>query len=301
MLLKKEQLLLVKVRDGKCRPATSSTSKLQALGTARNELIQWIENELSRAGESSEETDMDVQRLAPGHQGRNYIESELVSIHRQYARYSKARQELVIVAVGQLDSQATTNPDEHDALSLETLESDGSLNSTHLTYPYLEQMVSVLNEQKALIQQKSHITISLSKQLKEAGQGLDRQADESHLLPAYPMRAKVGPWKGPESSNSFADEISNYEKPDSSQRAQAWVHSSASAANATKESILEKLEEGSMAIDDTRQILIELQRLLGVDNLVSLEDVENTSKSQDIWAGIDGNLSVIKNDKGDAV
>jgi hypothetical protein len=96
--------------------------------------------------------------------------------------------------------------------------------------------------------------------------------------------------KGPDSSSSFGDEISKHEKPDSSRGARAWVHASVSASNSTKEAILEKLEEGSMAIDESRQIMLELQRLLGVETTVGGTSEES---SKDIWAVLDGSLGVI--------
>lgn len=296
MLLKREQKLLAKVKEAHGSSNYDQASRLQALGTARNELIQWIETELSKAGESPDEEGETYQPMSTENMASSYIRTELVSIHRQYIRYSKARQELVIAVTGRLVEEAL-NVEEGNPGAPESPAQDIIAHSGSFTLPYLEEMVSVLNEQKAIIQQKSHLTISLAKQLKDSSQKLDRQADESHLLPAYPMRNQSMSLKALESA-SFGDKISNHEKPDSSKKVRAWVYSSEAAANATKESILEKLEEGSMAIDETRQVFGEIRRLLGDDAeplpLKSESESEEVSKPRDIWAGIDGNLGAIE-------
>ncbi|RDL36662.1 uncharacterized protein BP5553_06014 [Venustampulla echinocandica] len=303
MLLKREQKLLTGVRSRQETSKTNQASKLRALGTARNELIHWIETELSRAGESSPEVDEPVHVSEPEIVGREYIDNHLTAIRQQYARYTEGRQALLNATTGQLDNPSGTATDEDPELPLGTFESPGNENAmSHITYPYLEKLLSVSNEQKATIQQKSHLTIGLAKQQKEAGQDLDRLADESHLLRAYPVPIKASRRSGMEVSSSFAEGMSNLEKPDSSQRVQPWVHASGSAATATKAAILEKLDEGSMAIDGTQQIFLDLRRLLGDDsgaskNVTDRADLRHASTSRDMWVEIDGTLGAIKHEE----
>jgi len=299
LLLKREQKLLAKVKADQGNPCSSEASRLQALGTTRNELINWIESELSRAGESSPEKEDENTISSPKDKSTESIDAQLASIQRQYSRYTKARQILVIAATGQPGSHpGETASDESSNLVTGPSES-GSVNGTsHITYPYLEELVALSNEQKAIIQQKSHLTINLAKQLKESSQSLERLRHESHLLPAHPVPTNSSLRKGPDSSSSFGDEISKHEKPDSSRGARAWVHASESAANSTKEAILEKLEEGSTAIDDSRQIMLELQRLLGDEGTDGATGKEST---RDIWSVLDGSLGVIHQESGATV
>ncbi|TVY81830.1 hypothetical protein LSUE1_G004028 [Lachnellula suecica] len=307
LLLKREQKLLMKVKLEQGRPHVSEAGKLQALGTTRNELINWIETELSQAGESSPEIEDGHMILSPGKRRTESVETQLASIRRQYLRYTKARQLLVMAAAGRLEPQSETTSDEDSDLPVIVSESGGADSVSHIMYPYLEYLVAISNEQKAVIQQKSHLTINLAKQLKESSQSLERLAHESHLLPVHPMPTNSSHRKGPESSLSFADEISKHEKPDSSRGARAWVYASELASNLSKEAILEKLEEGSMAIDESRQTILELKRLLGDDKEDDGSEQREPSnqrdapKSSDIWSILDGSLGVINQDGGTIV
>jgi septum formation inhibitor MinC len=303
LLLRGEQKLLAKVKSEQGKPLVSEAGKLQALGTTRNELINWIEAELSRAGESSPEEEDTHAISSPEKKSAKSIDVQLAAIQQQYSRYTKARQKLVLAATGRLKPQVGIAPDEETDLAVAISESGGVHETSNVTYPYLEELVAVSNEQKAIIQQKSHLTIKLAKQLKESSQSLERLAHESHLLPAHPMPTSLSNSKGPESS--FGDEISKHEKPDSSRGARAWVYASESAANFMKEAILEKLEEGSMEIDESRQTMLELQRLLGDDTKATSADKDEGSSNQrdvadsnDIWSVLDGSLGVIKQGTG---
>ncbi len=137
------------------------------------------------------------------------------------------------------------------------------------------------------------MTISLAKQLKEAGLGLDRLADESHLLPSYPLPTSKSKLKSLEVPSSFADEMLSHEKPDSSHRARAWVFASEQAGRVTKNSVSQKLEEGGVAIDNAHEALAELQRLLGGGSATE------SKSNRDIWGIVDGSLGVIKGDGAD--
>lgn len=301
MLLKKEQKLLAKVKaDGQPRNAssTNSGSRLQALGTARNELINWIETELAKAGESADSGN-DQASKSVEKKGKDYIDSQLISINRQYSQYTKARQSLILAATGSLEAPPPTAIQKDPEVSTGNEEVDTASTMSYVLHPYLAELMCVSNEQKSMIQQKSHITISLAKQLKEAGQGLDRLAEESHLLPSYPFTSVSTQRKGLEGPASLEDEISNLEKPDSSRRVRAWVFASDSSSKNTKDTVLGKLEEGEVAILEARQTLSKLQALLGEDVDAGIGNqtasVSRLEKSN-IWASLDGHLGVLTRD-----
>ncbi|KAH6709630.1 hypothetical protein BKA61DRAFT_614677 [Leptodontidium sp. MPI-SDFR-AT-0119] len=291
MLLKREQDLLAKIKAGSTTVTDGQGSRLEAVGMTRSVLINWIEAELSRAGEGSPDA-ISQEPASPDKRGKHFIEFELLSIQRQYARYTKARGALITAVTRDL-SLPDALPAEEEA-DLQSKESQYNSNGMEITHPYLEEMISISSEQKAMIQQKSHLTISLSKQLKEANQGLDRLADESHLLPAHPMPTIKTQRMGLEGPVSFGDEISNHEKPDLSLRARAWVYAAQSAGHATRDAVSTKLNEGNKALDDAHRTLSELQSLLGLEPEVGSGN--GTQKSGDIWAVLDGNLGVIKED-----
>ncbi len=303
MLLKREQNLLAKVKADNAIEPGSLGSRLEAVGITRSALINWIEAELSRAGEGSAESE-NQDTASHDERGQLLIDSELASIHRQYARYMKAREALITAAAGTLDPPTKKSSEDEAEISI-MKEEPYSSNGIEIIHPYLLAMISISNEQKAIVQQKSHLTISLSKQLKEANQGLDRLADESHLLPAHPMPTLRMQRNGLEGPISLEDKISSHEKPDSSVRARAWVHSAQCATQATKVSVAGNLDEGSTALAEAHQTLLELQSLLGVNTEASRRkgdqagDRTVAQKSRDIWAALDGTLGAIKGDGSD--
>jgi hypothetical protein len=297
LLLKREQKLLSKFRTDNNMEKHDHASRLQALGTARNELINWIETELSQAGDTTADSD-ESHRASEG-LGQEYINSQLASINRQYVQYVNSRRSLVTAVSDNLVTKVAGTVEENDE-KLSAIEDLTASNCTsQITLPYLESLLALSNQQKALAQQKSYLTISLAKQLKEASQGLDRLADESHLLPAYPVPIQPLPRRGLDVTGSFASDISTYEKPDFARHARAWAYSSESAATHTKATILDKLEGGSSSIDNSRHIFLELRHLLGED----AEDPDmgktapgNMAERTDIWATIEGSLGTIKQD-----
>lgn len=294
MLLAREQNLLAKVKVRNAAMPGGHGSRLEAVGMTRSALINWIEAELSRAGEGSES----LIAASSDSGGKAYIDAELGSIHKQYARYAKARQALVTATTRQVDLPATTTLDE--ASDIPTAKDDSyCATRIEVTYPYLEHLVSVSNEQKALIQQKSHLTISLSKQLKEANQGLERLTGESHMLPAHPLPSSRNRHRGLEGTASFGDEMSKMETPDSSHYARAWVYAAESTGQATKETVMGTVEEGNIALEHAQQNLLELRRLVGAENEGSESGQSDAvaasgSKAIGIWAVLDGKLGVIK-------
>ncbi|OWP00989.1 hypothetical protein B2J93_285 [Marssonina coronariae] len=295
MVLKREQVLLAKVKASKLDAPNSHRCRLEAVVMTRSTLINWIEAELSRAGEGSPES-MISSSPSPNKRGKQFINSELSSIYGQYSRYVRARQGLVDAASERLDAPGESQDEEDLSILKEDFDVYNSMEATH---PYLEQMVSVSNDQKSVIQLKSHLTIGLSKQLKESKSGLDRLSDESQLLPAHPMPLVRNNHNGLDALLSFGNQISCHENPESSLQARAWVYAAESAGHSTKVGVLEKLDEGSAALLEAQKILLDLKGLLGAD--IEAGETENTpggvgyrDKPRDMWAILDGNLSVIR-------
>jgi hypothetical protein len=304
LLLKREQKLLLKLRTGNEIVGVNHTSRLQALGTARNELINWIETELSQAGNSTTNSE-EVHHASEG-LSQGYIESQLLAIHQQYIRYAESRQTLVTAVSKNLTAKANgvVEQDIETETSSATEDFSAPNHASQVHLPYFKDLLVVASQQKALAQQKSHLTISLAKQLKEAAQGLDRLADESHLLRAYPIPAH--PISRPDLgiAGTYASDMSIYEKPGFARHGRAWAFSSESAATHTKAEILDKLEVGSNSVDGSRHVVLEIRHLLGdeSDGLLTGNSVsESTAESIDIWEKIDGSLGAIKQDsEGDS-
>jgi hypothetical protein len=303
LLLQKEQKLLAKIKSHNnppTNPLPGPGEKLQALGIARNELISWIELELAKTADGSPDSEAPVQIRAPEDEDEGFVENVVISIQRQYGLYSKLRRILILAATGHLDQPAPTkftqDSDEVEASSA----THNSESIIHIMHSYLAEMVSMSNEQKAMIQQKSYFTISLAKHLKEAGQGVERLSEESHLLPAHPMPGTSSQGNAFDTLASFGGSISNNEMPDSSRKARAWVFAADSARAATRAAVSEKAEEGRMDVLEAQHTLLELQRLLGEggnsDQRTGIEPAKKSRQTStgDIWASLAGNMGAIK-------
>jgi hypothetical protein len=136
--------------------------------------------------------------------------------------------------------------------------------------------------------------------LKEAGQGVDRLSEESHLLRAHPMPGTASRGGGFETAAAFGGSMSNHEKPDSSRKARAWAFAADCARAATKNASSEKVKDGRIDVLGTQKAMQELQRLLGENGdaeqrteFQTAMDSEQKSTG-DIWASLVGNLGSIK-------
>jgi hypothetical protein len=303
LLFQREQKFLAKIKGRNSTLndlSASHVAKLQALGTTRNELIAWIEMELAKTADNSPDSDDATQFKAPEKGTEGFMDNELVSIQRQYGQYCKLRRALILAATGKLDQPTPIESGPHGDEMAENEPGTNSEATSHITHSYLVEMMSISNEQKAMIQQKSHFTISLAKHLKQAGQGLDRLSEESHLLPTHPLPGTTSHGGGFNELASLGSGIANHEKPDSSRRARAWVFAAGSARATTKDTILEMIKEARVDILGAQQTLLELQRLFGQDNHGEQKADGQISKgagqpnTRDIWASLAGNLGAIK-------
>lgn len=288
--LKKEQKLLsmvsLKGSTGRARSDGDNTARLQALGITRNELINWIETELGKAGDIAPSDDDIVTGPVEGLEVED-IQTQLTLIQKQYARYNIARQSLINAATRSIEHPSLQIHDDNYVLLPANGYAQATVRSSYVVAPYLKDMMRISNEQKSFIQQRSYLAISLAKQIKESGQGLDRLAEESHLLSAHPTSARDDSKR----KGSFGEEMLNSEKPERSQRARAWDFSSQSASTNLKTEILEKLNEGGSSLRYTNESLLQLQQLLR--DFGGSQEKISTGKKTDIWSKLDGQLGVI--------
>ena len=288
MLLKKEQVLFAQVKAASTVPDLSPNEEalLEALGRTRNELITWIESELSKTGETPSDTDEGPGRQYDQEAEVGKIKSELEVIRKQYATYLEVRRRLVISAAEGYQIPSALTP--RELLTAKDGHKD-VMPRTNSLHPYLLQLLTISGEQKSTIQQKSRLTTSLAKHIKDANQGLNQVAEESHLLPAYKIPAKATQRQGLESVPG--GEWAAYEHPDSSHQARNWAHASQSASINLKGTVMERLEEGEEALTEAREALSKLLELLGLQS--DGVGAEKGVAQADVWASINGNLAKI--------
>ncbi|ROV99945.1 hypothetical protein VMCG_06213 [Cytospora schulzeri] len=274
LLLRKEEQLLeeVKSRSTASPGQVSDGAKLAALSTTRNELISWMETELSKASEGEEPQPNEGD--AGGRRGKNvdkeHMDEHLVQIKEKYASYVAARKELVQL-VGQ-SPQLSIKPPQGDKDTARPGTAIPAAPSTHLITPYIENLLSLALEQKASIAQKSHLDHFFSRQTEESVRALDHLAEESQLLPAHPVpgasRRGHGSGKG---THEIAD------------RVQPWVSAADSAKLATLEEVAEKIEGGQVALEGSTRYLAEVDHLLGRNANQGDESADEDTTVDDIW------------------
>lgn len=317
LLLKQEEKLLDEVKSrSTASPATvSDGARLAALNATKNELIAWMETELSKASTNDESAE--VEALGDNDRGKDKVdkaavEDQVAQIKDKYASYVAARKSLVQI-VAQVPQPSIKPPNE--AIQRGGLELVAPDPATHLITPYISNLLAVAQEQKASIAQKSHLSSVLAKQTDESTRALRRLAEESQILPdSFTQQRNDG--VGAASSDKVGQEITT--------RAQPWVYAADSAKLATLEAVAEKIEEGQMALERTTKHIAEIDQLLGrtgpqgeeegeedtMDDIWLAEtqspqkgrSTSNKAKGsvgkgpRDIWMTLDGNLGLINSE-----
>ena len=315
LLLRKEEEFLeaVKSRSVAEPGNVSDTTKVAALNATRNELINWIEMELGKASTGDESELMEDIVNTRTKMNKVSIDDQVVSIKDRYAQYLLARKSLLQL-IGQ-NTQTLLAPSlevQGDAQS-----ANPSQHAAHLILPYVERLLSLAHEQKTSITQKSHLNITLAKEMKDTSVALDHLAEESQLLLSYPTPDATKKRSG------LGDGLGGTENLDATSRVKRWVFAADSAKIATLETVAEKVEEGQIALEGSMNFTNEINQLLGrktVDEPASepstMEDdiwlaegdtggkgamsrrhaTAHTAKPHeagDIWSLIDGNLGLI--------
>ncbi|KAM0280727.1 hypothetical protein ACHAQH_003897 [Verticillium albo-atrum] len=262
LLLRQEQKLLdgVRKRVEPHKDTISDAARLHALNTTRNELINWIETELSKAsGGDADGGNAEESALSHFKAGKADVDisEQLAEVKSRYASYIATRKSLLTLVSQQ--SRPTLKPD----LMLEARrveESEASPAPTrHLVLPYLEDLLDLSRQQKSMIQQKSHVNTILAQQVKDARQMLEHLAEESQLLPSHPMPGVKGGKAGFDEHVSAATS----EKPDTASQVRPWVYAADSAKIVTMEAVAEKVEEGHLALEGSMKALHDVDQLLG--------------------------------------
>ncbi|KAK4192707.1 hypothetical protein QBC35DRAFT_200178 [Podospora australis] len=263
--LKREEQLLeqAKARSTSSPENVTDSAKLEALNRTRVELISWIESELSKAsGDGADSGGGDDHRRSTRKMRASIdpvnMDDQLASIKDKYTQYTEARKALLQLVNQQ--PKPIIKPLTQEQLPPQTGQTATPVPSAHLLAPYFEQLLSVSREQKGLITQKSHLNNTVTKQVKENCQILDHLAEESQLIPAYPMPGAGRPKAGFTGTTAGSAEASQ-----ASSRIKPWVYAADAAKIATLEAVAEKIEEGQLALEGSMQALAEINMLLGRD------------------------------------
>ncbi|KAM7222338.1 hypothetical protein V8F06_002365 [Rhypophila decipiens] len=317
LLLNREEQLLEEVKQRTISitsdpRAISESAKFEALNATRVELINWIETELGKAsGAGGEDQQQQYSQEGPKNgTTRLQMDQSLASIKEKYARYSDARKALLQLVSQQPRPSMKPQTSQDRLIQSQQQQHDSTLpteTSAHLLSPYLSQLLLLSHTQKSLISQKSHLTSTISKQLKETWQHLDRLAQESQLIPAHPMPSVGGgaarrkpPPLIEQHQLSGISQGTDTTTTTTTNKIKPWVYAADSAKIATLEAVAEKIDEGQMAIETSMRTIGEIETLLGVVNRqaaasTSQQHVDSgngdgnvTATADDIWLAAEG-------------
>ncbi|KAH6898950.1 hypothetical protein B0T10DRAFT_474136 [Thelonectria olida] len=323
LLLRREEQLLREARSNtqNMPDVISNGTKLDALNTTRNELITWMETELGKAS-ASEDVDGDADGIAKCQDrlaaDNATINSQLGVIKDKYARYLSARRSLLETLAERPGASEPPVLKAYDTHQQPRAGSDPT-PSNYLLTPYIETLLSLSRNQKAMITQKSYMNSTLSKETKDACQVLSHIAEESQLLPQHPQSGSSRRRSG------LGEVLLAPERSGFTSRVQPWVNAADSAKIVTLEAVAEKVEEGQLALEHSMKALQEIDHLLGQDEEVgdqedAGEDTTETDfwmnagpkhpsntrrhtekktmqkKSRDTWTGLHGSLGLIGHD-----
>jgi hypothetical protein len=313
--LENERRLLVEWRDkidGNPEEATAGNRKLHALGRVRNELIRWIESELSKTGNSLEG---EVEQAT----GERIVDTDsaisqsVEGILGQYRGYVEARKSLLAtlsIATLSLPTQ------ERDSTTAHAVDEAGQVVTTDQTAPaylflplFSHYLLPLSTFQKSIVQQKSCLTVGLAKQQRSIIQTIERLSEESHLLPAYPLLASQARFRNAAAALasravdnrpvSLERDIMESGGDDCIKKARAWAFAADAARTVTEDAVREKCEIGEMRIRSAQDTLAKLLRLLGQTVVSDGADEEGPVEDDgaDIWTTMAAPVSKKRTDR----
>jgi hypothetical protein len=169
----------------------SLQQQVYALGCARDELVAWVETELSKIGEESVliEDASPVKRL-PQEPGPLDLAQSKERIYESYNQYIRSRADL-IDAHTSMDasvpaSGAVTSSDSYTQDAIEAAKATRATRTIADVLPHLPSLALIGRSERALLQQTVYMQTQLSSAEEGLKEALLRLSEESHLLPSGP-------------------------------------------------------------------------------------------------------------------
>ncbi|KAI4136017.1 MAG: hypothetical protein LQ347_000136 [Umbilicaria vellea] len=275
--LENEKSLIAKLKDEQQTKATDAESpamgsglgsKLAALSRTRDELISWMEEQLAKCSRTNEDASLEDSNRDFKRENSD-IGQRKAAIAAKYEHYLEARKGMIAAASETVSyqGQGEGGKEQHQTVDPK-VESDSKQNEQQASriLPYLtEYLIPSARARKAFLQQESHLATTLSTQQNLTTQLLSRLANESHLLPKYPLLSRQPRFKntvaalGPKQlSPPLHEARSTYE-------ARAWAFAADAARSATHEAAEGQLEHGFTHVENAKAVLNEIRKLLASD------------------------------------
>lgn len=271
--LKHEEQLLQETKS-KARGLSTEghqSSKLEALGATRNELINWIETEL---GNASNEGGADED----GGEGDKHVSSDpssiltqLNDIQEKYLKYVSVRTQVLenfdndIAAFIPQNAKPPTEDTDKDPTA------DTAPPLDHFLTPCVQSLLHTSKSNKGLIAQKSHISSTLAKSKKITSKQLSAVAQSSSLLSKHAPREEE-PQHAPHQMD-----LASKTKP--------WIVAADSAKITSLEDVAGKLDVGQEALENSMAALQQLRQLTGEGGAEGQQPSEEQGEEDDTWIG----------------
>lgn len=284
-LRQQRQLLTeTKLRFQTNTESAGKVSNVHALNKVRSELIRWIETELSKASRGEVEqaegkggggSQHEINQ--PALQSRGSIAPLLDKIQEKYSAYISSRKALLVLLSHA--PRLSLLPPKANKQRGTSAAAEEPCEAAHLLTPYLEAIMSQSSLQKALITHKSHIFALLGNKCNETNQVLSRLADESQLLPAYPI--KLSPRRTTPAASLSREPT---EQSPIVRRIEPWISAADAAKIGTLETVAERVETGQVALEGGMNAIHDSEVLLGAEE-VNEGAIDQTSDAADadIW------------------
>jgi hypothetical protein len=295
--LQRERRLLTEVeQDALAVPElVKQSNRSRALAATRDELVTWIDDRLSSSS-SHEKSLTDY--------GLHEQQTELPIAHLQkeimqkYDQYVNTRRRMLDL-ISSLTTALQNRPPEAQGSGTNT-DAPGLANRSP-TPSVLRFITSQIRCPTQLHQfhrqQTAYLTKLIDKERSKTTSELSRLADESHLLPTYPMLAQKERFKHVVATITpkplVGNAKSSSEENEIIRRVGMWAFAADAAKEASKDIVRSHLEKGGEALEEGENWVVRLRDLLGDDEELEQEnepsgdrasDQDDGEDDEDVWA-----------------
>ena len=278
-LVDREHMLLTKVEENfvDIPVSVKQKNRLCALAATRDELVAWIEEKLSssRLNEKSM-VDNELQER----QTESHIPELQFGIMEKYYKYIKIRRTMLAL-MSDLVTSTKQPPSEVEASGSKR---NSPIPSTQTPSPsYLPFILTQIDHPTKVHQlhrqQTTYLATLIKKERSKAAAELSCLAEESHLLPAYPMLAQQEQFKHATNFNASSplpgSALTSPEENEMIRTLETWAFAADAAREATEKIVTGHIEQGSEAVVKGQRWVGKLQELFSNDGEVEQESVES--------------------------
>lgn len=265
-----------------------------ALHQTRQELINWVEQELSKTDVAPDTSEHQVGISHRPQPASKDTEQRVLEIQSHYGEYIEARKNC-LATVAEATSMPSTVSEGQARASSTLAEPSGTVNGaccSRLLDSYMRLLVP-LNLQRLIAQQKTYMTSTLAKEQEATIQVLNRLADESHLLSAYPLLVadprfqKITAALGSKVSPIHLDARSGTgTQTKTIEMARRWAFAANAAKATVQDALEERIAQGTDHLGNAPKVLSEVVDLLGQRARVTGAERQSSIEDEDeaLWA-----------------